>query len=32
MSEVEAWLKEHNMPISNIKDIDSWIDMLQNCR
>ena len=32
MSEIEAWLKEHNMPISNIKDIDSWIDMLQNCR
>ena len=32
MSEVEAWLKERNMPISNIKDIDSWIDMLQNCR
>ena len=32
ISEAEAWLKEHNMPISNIKDIDSWIDMLQNCR
>lgn len=32
MSEVETWLKEHNMPISNIDDIDSWIDMLQNCR
>lgn len=32
LSEVEAWLKEHNMPISNIEDIDSWIDMLQNCR
>lgn len=31
-SEAEAWLKEHNMPISNIDDIDSWIDMLQNCR
>lgn len=32
ISEAEAWLKEHNMPISNIEDIDSWIDMLQNCR
>lgn len=32
LSEAEAWLKEHNMPISNIEDIDSWIDMLQNCR
>lgn len=32
ISEAEAWLKEHNMPISNIDDIDSWIDMLQNCR
>ena len=32
LSEVEAWLKEHNMPISNIEDIKSWIDMLQNCR
>lgn len=32
LSEVEAWLREHNMPISNIEDIDSWIDMLQNCR
>ena len=32
ISEVEAWLKEHNMPISNIEDINSWIDMLQNCR
>lgn len=32
ISEVEAWLKEHNMPTSNIEDIDSWIDMLQNCR
>lgn len=32
ISETEAWLKEHNMPISNIEDIDSWIDMLQNCR
>lgn len=31
-SEVEAWLQEHNMPISNITDIDAWIDMLQNCR
>lgn len=31
-SEVEAWLKEHNMPISNIADVDAWIDMLQNCR
>lgn len=31
-SEVEAWLKEHNMPISNITDVDAWIDMLQNCR
>ena len=26
------YLKEHNMPTSNIEDIDSWIDMLQNCR
>lgn len=32
ISEAGAWLKEHNMPISNIEDIDSWIDMLQNCR
>ena len=32
ISEAEAWLKEHNMPISNIEDIDSWIDILQNCR
>lgn len=32
LSEAEAWLKEHNIPISNIEDIDSWIDMLQNCR
>lgn len=32
ISEAEAWLKEHNMPVSNIEDIDSWIDMLQNCR
>ena len=32
ISEAEAWLKEHNMPISNIEDINSWIDMLQNCR
>lgn len=32
ISEAEAWLKEHNMPTSNIEDIDSWIDMLQNCR
>ena len=32
ISEVEAWLKEHNMPTSNIDDINSWIDMLQNCR
>lgn len=32
LSEVEAWLKEHNMPISNIDDIEAWIDMLQNCR
>ena len=32
LSEAEAWLKEHNMPISNIEDINSWIDMLQNCR
>ena len=32
ISEAEAWLKEHNMPISNIEDIGSWIDMLQNCR
>lgn len=32
LSEVEAWLREHNMPVSNIEDIDSWIDMLQNCR
>ena len=31
-SEAEAWLKEHNMPTSNINDIDAWIDMLQNCR
>lgn len=31
-SEVETWLKEHNMPISNITDVDAWIDMLQNCR
>jgi hypothetical protein len=31
-SEAEAWLKEHNMPISNITDVDAWIDMLQNCR
>ncbi len=31
-SEVEKWLKEHNMPINNITDIDAWIDMLQNCR
>ena len=32
ISEAEAWLKEHNMPTSNIEDIDSWVDMLQNCR
>ena len=32
LSEAEAWLKEHNMPISNIKDVEAWIDMLQNCR
>ena len=32
LSEVEAWLIEHNMPISNIEDIEAWIDMLQNCR
>lgn len=32
LSEAEAWLKEHNMPISNIEDIGSWMDMLQNCR
>lgn len=32
ISEAETWLKEHNMPTSNIEDIDSWIDMLQNCR
>lgn len=32
ISEAGAWLKEHNMPISNIEDIGSWIDMLQNCR
>lgn len=32
ISEAGAWLKEHNMPVSNIEDIDSWIDMLQNCR
>lgn len=32
LSEVEAWLKEHNMPISNIEDVEAWIDMLQNCR
>lgn len=32
LSEVEAWLREHNMPISNIEDIEAWIDMLQNCR
>ena len=32
LSEVEAWLREHNMPISNIDDIEAWIDMLQNCR
>ena len=32
LSEAEAWLKEHNMPISNIENINSWIDMLQNCR
>ena len=32
ISEAEAWLKEHNMPISNIEDIGSWMDMLQNCR
>lgn len=32
ISEAEAWLKEHNMPISNIEDIGYWIDMLQNCR
>ena len=31
-SEAETWLKEHNMPISNITDVDAWIDMLQNCR
>lgn len=31
-SEVEAWLKEHNMPTTNITDVDAWIDMLQNCR
>ncbi len=31
-SEAEAWLKEHNMPTSNITDVDAWIDMLQNCR
>ena len=32
LSEAEAWLKEHNMPISNIEDVEAWIDMLQNCR
>ena len=32
LSEVEAWLREHNMPISNIEDVEAWIDMLQNCR
>ena len=32
LSEAESWLKEHNMPISNIKDVEAWIDMLQNCR
>lgn len=32
ISEAEAWLKEHNMPISNIEDVEAWIDMLQNCR
>ena len=32
LSEVEAWLIKHNMPISNIKDVEDWIDMLQNCR
>ena len=31
-SEAEAWLKEHNTPTSNITDVDTWIDMLQNCR
>lgn len=31
-SEAEAWLKEYNMPTSNITDVDAWIDMLQNCR
>lgn len=31
-SEAEAWLKEHNMPTSNITNVDAWIDMLQNCR
>ena len=31
-SEAETWLKEHNMPTSNITDVDAWIDMLQNCR
>ena len=32
LSKAEAWLKEHNMPISNIEDVEAWIDMLQNCR
>ena len=32
LSEVESWLREHNMPISNIEDVEAWIDMLQNCR
>ena len=31
-SEVEVWLKQHNMPIGNIEDVNSWIDMLENCR
>ena len=31
-SEVTEWLKEHNMPSTNIQDIDAWLDMLENCR
>lgn len=31
-SEVNAFLESLNMPTTNITDINSWLDMLENCR
>ena len=31
-SEIEAWLQQHRMPLTNITDVESWINMLEECR